>query len=1424
MKLKLKNTQVTGLSETQGYLISPKNPVKIKAVPNSKVELFIDGVKQTGSELINGKPAQLKKVDKNLVLSVDGESLVEINDFYDTQGVSLDGTGWQFTNADALGVQEGSVVPLASEEITPQALPLLAVAGAGTGVGALAVLGAVGLAAAAGGGGAGQTAQAAALSKIENYNNSDGTGTNTPVPTVQDYTDATGTTGVNADNLAAVNAQVLKQNPGGAATQAQVLALVASANTALAKIEAYNNGDGTTPPALTLSDYADAGVTGVTADNLAAVNKQVLDQALGGATTDPLIQALVTNVTTAITAIHDAAQNNTATATTPSVATYVTAGVTGVTAGNLAAINSALDSVTVDGSKTNTAAQVQAIVNGYNAILASADGTPSNTTTPLTTTQYTDIGVTNAPSGNALNLLDIVIDGKTVDLVNTVAQVQTLADAAKAVMTGAAGATAPTLTQLGLLGITGVTATNLVAVQAAIDATNDDGSGVNTLAKLQAVANIGEQAAVNALTAIHDAAQNNTATLPTPLTLATYVTAGLTGVTVDNIAAINSALDSAPVDGTKAGTTALVQAIVNDFKAILASADGTAGNTATPITAAQYADIGVTGVTTVPTLNLLDSVIDGKQTADVNTTPAVQTLANAAAAVIGGTGTGTLPTKAQLDLLGVAGVTADNLAAVQAAIKATDDTGTAVDTLTKLQAVVDTGKSNYDAALNAIKAAAEGDTANSTTPSLDTYATAGVIGVTAGNLAAINSALDSTLVNGSKADTTAKVQTLVDAYKAILASADNTGGNTATPITGEQYAAVGVTGVATGTPTPGTALALLDSVVDASPQTAVNLEGNLQKMADASAHVMATAGGSAADAANLSVADLQALGFTTVTSTNIDAVRAAIQAVTPDSSIDSQSELAGIVNNAVGQVATALALISARAEANTAAGATGITPLTATDYSTALVFGVSPTNLAAINSALDSTAITGSLANTTVQLQSIVDAYNAILTAADHTAGSTPLTAAQYTAIGVTGVTGTSNSGTPLHLLDDVVDISFPAAVATESLVQAMATGANHVMAAAVGSSADAAALTLADLSALGINTTGHTIAEIRTALQALTSDASADTQGELQGIISNIPSAQPIFSTNLGIVTDLDVTSNLVLSASSAVNVGTGFIHIKDLGGSNSGSGFHNDTTTNSVEIDVSTAIANGLLSFNANHTKIIINPKYDLDLSSNYSISIDQGAFVDQSTGALSQTLAAVNFSTVTPGTHSTNGTLASDVHASQIMDANGTLQTSKSWIDLESYNTNNTNGLTQIGDLSLGSYALVMKNYATAPGGVYANPDDGGSVGIQLHDVSIGASNFTANDQLYFDSQVNDPAVQRFAPEFISAIQNAGSFTGGVAGQNLLNFDYDPNVSHLGSSNQIALGFQGSVQIFQYIYDYGSFTGLATTLGIPAPVVMG
>lgn len=68
---------------------------------------------------------------------------------------------------------------------------------------------------------------------------------------------------------------------------------------ALVKIEAYNNGNGTTPAALTVCDYWAASVTGVNFSNVSALNALVLAQAPGGANTTAKVQALVTAVAAA---------------------------------------------------------------------------------------------------------------------------------------------------------------------------------------------------------------------------------------------------------------------------------------------------------------------------------------------------------------------------------------------------------------------------------------------------------------------------------------------------------------------------------------------------------------------------------------------------------------------------------------------------------------------------------------------------------------------------------------------------------------------------------------------------------------------------------------------------------------------------------------------------------------------------------------------------------------------------------------------------------------------------------------------------------------------------------------------------------------------------------------------------------------------
>ncbi|MCP3674131.1 MAG: hypothetical protein GY829_06630, partial [Gammaproteobacteria bacterium] len=123
-------------------------------------------------------------------------------------------------------------------------------------------------------------------------------------------------------------------------------------------ISAYAADNNATRPAL--ADCVDAGGPGVTTDNLAAVNAAI-DAATGAeANTVGEIQGIVDNVTDAISLISAYAADNTA--TTPTLADYAVAGVTGVTTDNLAAVNAAIDAAT--GADADTVGEIQGIVDG----------------------------------------------------------------------------------------------------------------------------------------------------------------------------------------------------------------------------------------------------------------------------------------------------------------------------------------------------------------------------------------------------------------------------------------------------------------------------------------------------------------------------------------------------------------------------------------------------------------------------------------------------------------------------------------------------------------------------------------------------------------------------------------------------------------------------------------------------------------------------------------------------------------------------------------------------------------------------------------------------------------------------------------------------------------------------------------------------
>ncbi len=144
-------------------------------------------------------------------------------------------------------------------------------------------------------------------------------------------------------------------NDGSAFDTLTELQALADKVVAVAKIQDYATLD--TNPAPTVADYTSAGITGVTPDNLAAVNLRVLASNAAGTSTDAFISAVVANgikdQTDAVAKIVAYADDNTQ--PLPTLTDYVTAGVVGANADNLAAINTRVDAV---GTGVFTAATV----------------------------------------------------------------------------------------------------------------------------------------------------------------------------------------------------------------------------------------------------------------------------------------------------------------------------------------------------------------------------------------------------------------------------------------------------------------------------------------------------------------------------------------------------------------------------------------------------------------------------------------------------------------------------------------------------------------------------------------------------------------------------------------------------------------------------------------------------------------------------------------------------------------------------------------------------------------------------------------------------------------------------------------------------------------------------------------------------------
>jgi hypothetical protein len=410
-----------------------------------------------------------------------------------------------------------------------------------------------------------------------------------------------------------------------------------------------------------------------------------------------------------------------------------------------------------------------------------------------------DAGSAGVNTPQKQNLLGSVIDSKVNAAVDTVAELQMLADAVAAVLAAVVGGPGPSVAQLHALGVTGVTPKNLSAVHQALRATAEDGSGADSLSELQALVTqaqlVQPPVSLTQLAAIMQAAEDNNATEGKP-SLSDYSqaagsgAAGVLRVTAANIAAINSALNTAGVGRAQVDTVAKVQALVDAYSRVLAAADAVDNDTAKP-SLADYAALGIAGIDSAAKVSLLGDVVDITARTDADTAVELQALADAVSAVLAGVSVANqLPSLPQLQALGLTGLSPANLAAVQLAIQNTSDDGLGADTLPKLQALVTALAANT----NTLTGAAQDNSATETNPSLATFTQAGVTGVTTANLAAINNALNSASVDAAAVDTTAEVQALVNAYRAILSTADGAASVSTKP-SRAQYEALGLSGL-----------------------------------------------------------------------------------------------------------------------------------------------------------------------------------------------------------------------------------------------------------------------------------------------------------------------------------------------------------------------------------------------------------------------------------------------------------------------------------------------------------------------------------------------------------------------------------------------------------------------------------------------------
>jgi hypothetical protein len=836
----------------------------------------------------------------------------------------------------------------------------------------------------------------------------------------------------------------------------------------------------TISPALTVSDFAKLGVSGVDANNIDALLTLIAESASDGSEIDTLAElnlmvAEAANQANKLAAIDKIATYSTSD-TALTVADYLTAGITSFSPSLLGLVNDLVANLPTD--ERDTLAEQQAISDAANKLRDLADGV-ANDGVALTSDEWSALGF-SVSSPAELSLASALLDGKNILAFEDKGDIQEVLDVATALIEKAAGGADLTLEQLQLIGLNQMTEEALPFLNERIAATSDDGLGIDSNSELSALVSLAlaDAAQAAAIGAITNYGDNNA---PAPI-LANYLDSQITGVNSANLALINSWFDG--ISASNSNTVAKIQGIVDAITAIEAGAD-TLDNNSAAVTNAHLQSLGLPTLSSSG-LNLLNDIIDRSSFTDLDTYVEISNLVAKVSGLneyLAGAST-TSPTVADFEALGVTGVNSSNRAFVSQALV---DAATDFDSTAELQNVVDAAIAEFNR-IAALEKISEFDGSNAT-PSVDDYRTAGVTGITDGNLSMVNSFVAQR--TEAETDTTAEVQELVNAVGKIRAGVAS---SILSPnaLTQDDLEALDISG--------GENIefrSLLNDVLSKKQTAEMDTFSELDRIAEVVQALLDTAAGLQVTPA-LTHQDMALVGVTGVTSGNLASVLDRIaQSADDGSGVNLVAKAQAITNAALNAAqADAAQLIIQSFDGNN-------TVPTVTNYQEIGVFGVTSENLSRINLVIAEALEIET--NTFAKVQSIVDAITKVESLVDGTANTgLHLSIADLLRLGAPAAS--SLTAPELALLNTSIDRLFLSQFDTPAEVQAVVGAVSKILTVALGGNPDPA-LASADFSALGfVGVTDEALLMIDIRIRETSSDGSGvDSYLELKAVVDAV-------------------------------------------------------------------------------------------------------------------------------------------------------------------------------------------------------------------------------------------------------------------------------------------------------------------------------